>query len=83
MDILREEVEASPSAGADAKVQLSPALRKLSQRERYLALELEGTRFNVGVKYGALIAQTALALRGNDREEVLARLVELLASRGA
>jgi hypothetical protein len=49
-------------------------------QERYLALELEGTRFNVGVKYGMLMAQLALALRGSDREEILARLVELLAS---
>jgi UTP--glucose-1-phosphate uridylyltransferase len=82
MEILHDEVEESRSTGNHALVALSSALQKLSQRERYLALELDGTRFNVGVKYGALIAQTALALRGNDREEVLARLVELLASRG-
>ena len=60
---------------------LSPALEKLAQRERYLAMELEGTRYNIGVKYGMLTAQLALALSGSDREEILARLVELLATR--
>jgi UTP--glucose-1-phosphate uridylyltransferase len=81
MEILRDDVEASRAADNSPPVPLSPALQKLSQRERYLAMELDGIRFNVGVKYGSLIAQTALALRGNDREEILARLVELLASR--
>jgi UTP--glucose-1-phosphate uridylyltransferase len=82
MELLHEEVEKSKSSGNGRPVMLSPALQALSQRERYLALELDGTRFNVGVKYGMFLAQAALALRGSDREEVLARLVELLATRG-
>ncbi len=82
MELLREEVEKSQFAGDGRPVLLSPALQALSQRERYLALELDGSRFNVGVKYGMFLAQAALALRGNDREEILARLVELLASHG-
>jgi UTP--glucose-1-phosphate uridylyltransferase len=81
MDLLAEAVAESRSTGDPRPVMLSPALEKLAKQERYLALELAGTRFNVGVKYGLLIAQLALALRGSDREEVLARLVELLASR--
>ena len=40
-----------------------------------------GARYDVGVKYGLLTAQMALALNGRDREEVLARLLELLAQR--
>ena len=35
----------------------------------------------MGVKYGLLMAQMALALTGDDREEVMARLLELLAQR--
>ena len=35
----------------------------------------------MGVKYGLLTAQLALALNGRDRTEVLARLLELLAQR--
>lgn len=69
-------------AEADGRpVQLAPALAALAGRERYLAAELEGTRFNLGVKYGMLVTQLALALRGDDRGEVLERLVELLAGR--
>jgi UTP--glucose-1-phosphate uridylyltransferase len=78
MEILAELI--AQSAGKDP-VQLSPALAKLAGRERYLAMELSGQRHNIGVKYGLLMAQLALALGGNDREEVMTHLIELLASR--
>jgi UTP--glucose-1-phosphate uridylyltransferase len=68
-------------ADADGEpIVLSPALAKLATRERYLAMKLNGTRYNMGVKYGTLITQLALALNGGDREEVLTMLTELLAS---
>ncbi len=44
-------------------------------------MEVDGTRYNIGVKYGLLTAQLALALSGNDREEILAKIIELLAAR--
>ena len=44
-------------------------------------MELNGTRYNMGVKYGMLTTQLALALNGGEREEVLAMLAELLATR--
>jgi UTP--glucose-1-phosphate uridylyltransferase len=69
---------ASSSAG---RVQLSPALDALAHRERYLALEVRGRRFNIGVRYGLLMAQLAFALDGADRDNVLTQLVELLALR--
>jgi UTP--glucose-1-phosphate uridylyltransferase len=47
-----------------------------------LALELAGLRYNIGVRYGLLIAQLALALDGKDRDEILSQMVELLAQRG-
>jgi UTP--glucose-1-phosphate uridylyltransferase len=81
MEVLGRSVAAASSADNGEPIMLSPALEELAQRERYLALELQGARFNVGVKYGTLIAQLALALQSQDREEILARLVELLASR--
>jgi UTP--glucose-1-phosphate uridylyltransferase len=77
MEILGESIAAA--ASGDEPVMLSPALETLAQRERYLALELDGTRYNIGVKYGMLMAQLALALAGKDREEILARMVELVA----
>jgi UTP--glucose-1-phosphate uridylyltransferase len=67
-------------AGPDERVSLSAALAALPRRERYLALEVDGTRYNIGVQYGLLIAQLAVALSGQDREQVLAELVELLAT---
>ncbi len=62
-------------------VHLTTALAQLARRERYLASELSGRRYDIGVKYGLLIAQLALALEGQDRDEVLSGLLELLARR--
>lgn len=62
-------------------VPLTPSLAKLASRERYLAHELHGTRYDIGLTYGLLSAQLALALSGHDRDEVLSMLVELLAAR--
>lgn len=76
MDLIGEGLA---SAKSGARTHLSAALAKLANTERYLACELEGRRFDIGVKYGLLIAQLALALAGKDRDEVLSSLVELLA----
>ena len=65
---------------ADGK-SFAHALQSLAEHERYLAYEAEGRRYDIGVKYGLLTAQLALALSGNDRAEVLAQMVELLAAR--
>jgi UTP--glucose-1-phosphate uridylyltransferase len=62
-------------------IPLSVALDELARREQYLALVQQAQRFDVGVKYGLLTAQVALALNGRDRDEVLSRLLELLAVR--
>ena len=53
----------------------------LAQREQYLAMIQNGRRFDVGVKYGLFTAQLALALSGQDRDQVLAEMVNLLATR--
>jgi UTP--glucose-1-phosphate uridylyltransferase len=79
MDLLGELLA---GAREGETVQLSPALARLAGRERYLALELAGLRYNIGVRYGLLIAQLALALDGKDRDEILSQMVELLAQRG-
>ena len=77
MEILEQQV----AAAGEASIGLSPTLNELARRERYLALAVDGSRYNIGLKYGSLIAQLALSLSGDDREEVLVQLVELLASR--
>src|ERR1051325_7588264 len=78
MEMLGEEV-----ARTDGKsgVHLTTALAQLAGRERYLACELAGRRYDIGVKYGLHTAQLALALDGDDRDEVLSGLVELLAAK--
>lgn len=84
IDILTGQVTAAGEDAAPASgITLSAALAELAAREKYLALELPGARYDVGVKYGLLTAQMALALSGQDREDVLARLLELLAQREA
>ena len=58
---------------------LSRTLARLAGRERFLACELQGRRFDIGLKYGLLNAQLALTLSSPARAEVLGGLVELLA----
>ena len=69
------------NAAANETIQLSPALENLSRRERYLATEIEGIRYNIGEKYGLLKSQLALALSGKDRDEIMTDLLGMVASR--
>ncbi len=62
---------------------LSAALADLARNEQYLALEDEGRRYDLGARYGLLVAQLALALNGEDRAQVLTHILELLADREA
>lgn len=78
MQILTELVS---EAGGKGGVQLTTALTRMAAKEPYLALELQGRRYDIGVKYGLLIAQLALSLDGKDRDEVLTQMIELLAVR--
>jgi len=78
MDLLGDLVLERGSQGG---VHLSTALTRLARKERYLAFEASGRRYDIGARYGLLTAQLALALEGADREEVLSGLVELLAQR--
>jgi UTP--glucose-1-phosphate uridylyltransferase len=75
------QAQAGGAAGEGPGVTLSAALAALATRQKYLALEERARRFDVGVKYGLLTAQLALALAGDDRDEVLGRMVEVLAQR--
>jgi UTP--glucose-1-phosphate uridylyltransferase len=85
MEILGRQLAAARGDGTErdevSRVTLSSALAELARREQYLALEQQNSRYDLGVRYGLLSAQVALALNGQDRDEVLARLLELLAQR--
>jgi UTP--glucose-1-phosphate uridylyltransferase len=76
MDLLEHGLRAGNS-----RVTLSGVLNQLAHREQYLVLEESNRRYDVGVRYGLLTAQMAVALTGRDREQVLANLLELLATR--
>jgi UTP--glucose-1-phosphate uridylyltransferase len=73
LDILEHLVASRPGP-----VPLADALNELAGRQRYLACEIDGLRYNIGVKYGLLNAQLALGLAGVDRDRILTQLVELL-----
>ena len=77
MGILAEQ-QASAHNGSLA---LTPALSELANREKYLACEVEGRRYNLGQRFGLLNTQLALGLAGRDREEILSQVIEVLATR--
>lgn len=79
-DLLDEQMGRHRRGEGD--VQLSPALEELARRERYLAIQTNGRRYNIGVKFGWLEAQIALAMAGADRDEVMTGLMELLLRSG-
>ena len=74
--MLEEEIAQAP---AGTNIQLSSALNELANRQQYLALEIAGLRYNIGVKYGLLKSQLAIALSGKDRDNILSQLLELVA----
>jgi UTP--glucose-1-phosphate uridylyltransferase len=78
MELLGEMLASSKP---DETIQLSPALETLARRERYLATEIDGFRYNIGQKYGLLKSQLALALYGKDRDEILSDLLGMVATR--
>jgi UTP--glucose-1-phosphate uridylyltransferase len=73
-DLLEDMVHRDVREGG--QIQLTTALNVLARREKYLALETRGDRYNLGVKFGFVEAQIALALAGADRERMLAGLLE-------
>lgn len=76
-ELLSQLVERKEHEGG--QIQLTTALSALARREKYLALETRGARHNLGVKFGVVEAQIALALAGDDRERMLSLLLESVA----
>jgi UTP--glucose-1-phosphate uridylyltransferase len=62
-------------------ITLSNALDAIARREQYLALEVHDLRYDLGARYGLLQAQLAIGLSGIDRDEILTRMIELMAAR--
>ena len=78
---LLEQVASRPQTNGHGRPTLSDALAMLPSRGTYLAAALDGTRYNLGAKYGLLRAQLAISLAGQDRDQILSELVDLMATR--
>jgi len=57
---------------------ITPALQILADNSKYFAKNINGNRYNIGIKYGLLNAQIALALSGIERDEALYLLSDTL-----
>ncbi|QDV61596.1 sugar phosphate nucleotidyltransferase [Crateriforma conspicua] len=79
MDAVDAVVAEQNAESSAKKATLSDALATLPTRSRYLAYRVQGNRYNIGVKYGMLVAQLAFGLSGTDRDQILTEMVELLA----
>lgn len=69
--------------GGSPPSSLSEVLQELAGLEKYLALEQDGSRFDLGARYGLWTAQLALAMTGRDRDYVLTQLVSWLVESAA
>lgn len=85
MHVLTHDIfDALEQVTGDASISaatLSDALDVLRSRHKYMAFEVRGTRYNLGIPYGLLIAQLAIGLSGRDRDHILTEMVDLLAQR--
>lgn len=74
-----ELLEAEAAACGEDALALTPALDRLAETETFYAVEIAGHRYNLEERHGLLMAQLALALASPHRDEVLTRIVRLLA----
>ncbi len=74
-EILAESFASAKGAG---DYMLTPALDELARREKYLAHEVKGVRYDIGQKFGMLRAQLALGIAGVEHDKVLANVIEIL-----
>jgi len=71
---LEQEFEKNPT-----NLPLTPSLAATAHSESYQACEIDGLRFNMGEPYGLLRAQLGMALTGENREDIMSSIIELIA----
>lgn len=72
--------ESFDARGSDKdELMLTPSLQKLAEQGSYLALDMKGRRYDLSSGYGLFQAQLALGLAGIEKNEMLNKLVHLLA----
>lgn len=65
------------------EIQLTSSQEMLRARERYVAVETVGERYDMGVPFGYVETQAALALNGVERTEMLSALLRIVAKSAA
>ena len=77
LEILQLNADKAPGE----KLGLSESLNELAKHSKYLALEMDSIRYDLGQDYGLLKAQLALSLSGKDRDLVLSELMQFFIER--
>jgi UTP--glucose-1-phosphate uridylyltransferase len=63
----------------DAPILLTPIMQKIAETNKYLAMEIKGTRYDTSRKLGLLQAQIAIGLAGDIKDELMTSIIQLLA----
>lgn len=79
--VIFDFLEKSVNSGEE-NVLLTPSLQELALKEKYLALEMKGTRYDTSKRFGIMQAQIALSLAGSAKNEALTSIVQILAESG-
>jgi UTP--glucose-1-phosphate uridylyltransferase len=74
--VLLELLEKRAKEFPDEKLGLSESLNDLAQKSKYLAIEQNNIRYDIGLDYGLLKAQLALSLSGQDRDYLMSELLQ-------
>ncbi|MEZ4829810.1 MAG: sugar phosphate nucleotidyltransferase [Bacteroidia bacterium] len=60
------------------ELHFTPALQVLAEKNLLFAREISGTRFDLSDSYGLFQAQLAFGLSGQDRDEIISHVVQIL-----
>jgi UTP--glucose-1-phosphate uridylyltransferase len=75
-DYLKKAIEINKNSNATTL--LTPSQQELADTEKYLALEMKGSRYDTSKKLGLMQAQIALGLAGSIKNEVLSTIIHIL-----
>lgn len=76
-----ELLKSNAKENQDGKLGLSESLNDLAKHTKYLAMEMDHQRYDIGNDYGLLKAQLAITLSGKDRDYILSELLQFFIER--
>jgi UTP--glucose-1-phosphate uridylyltransferase len=68
--------------GMTENIQLTPVLQELSNRDKYLAFEMKGNRYDTSKHLGLFEAQIALGQAGVIKDQMLNSIIQIMADGG-